>query len=256
MGCLNPFARKDREAQRLRAQYLSLLQEVLTNRIYEDPPQQPFGPHNYDPTVRESGLDWPSTAHTMIGVKRLANLRELVERVLLEKVPGDLLEAGVWRGGACIFMRAILKAYGETGRHVWAADSFQGLPEPDPAKYPADAGQVFHRYKELAVSLEQVRDNFAKYGLLDDQVGFLRGWFKDTLPNAPIERLALLRIDGDLYESISDALRGLYDRVSQGGFVVIDDYHAVEPCRKATDEFRAERGITDAIEEIDGVGVF
>jgi O-methyltransferase len=253
---LNPFDSENPDAQRLRERYFSLLQEVLTNRIYEDPPRQPFGLQDYDPATRAGGRDWPATAHTMIGLKRLANVRDLVERILRERVPGDLLEAGVWRGGACIFMRAILKAYDVTGRRVWVADSFQGLPEPDPGKYPADAGQDFHRYTELAVSLEQVRGNFDKYGLLDDQVAFLQGWFKDTLPGAPIDRLALLRIDGDLYESTSDALRGLYDRVSPGGFVIIDDYHAVEPCRKATDEFRAERGVTDPLEEIDGVGVF
>jgi hypothetical protein len=72
---LNPFARKNREVHRLRAHYLSLLQDILTNRIYEDPPRQPFGTCTYDPTTRENGLDWPATAHTMIGVKRLANLR-------------------------------------------------------------------------------------------------------------------------------------------------------------------------------------
>ncbi|PIP02132.1 MAG: hypothetical protein COW18_00055 [Zetaproteobacteria bacterium CG12_big_fil_rev_8_21_14_0_65_54_13] len=263
IGFFNPFARLRREAEQARAekrvardQYLSLMQDCLTNRHYEDPPLKTFGDRPYDEMVRERGMDWPSTAHTMIGTARMANLRGLVETVIEERIPGDLLEAGVWRGGACIFMRSILKAYEESGRRVWVADSFEGLPPPDTARYPADAGQTFHEYAELAVPLEEVQRNFSRYGLLDDQVAFLKGWFKDTLPDAPIEKLAILRVDGDLYESTSDTLSNLYGKLSIGGFVIIDDYGVVDACRKATDDFRAANGIVDPLQAIDGVGVY
>jgi O-methyltransferase len=137
--------------------------------------------------------------------------------VLRAEIPGDLTETGVWRAGATIFMRAILAAHDVRDRQVWAVDSFEGVPPPEPARYPADRGDSLFAYKELAVSLETVRANFAKYGLLDEQVRFVKGWFRETLPNIPIARLAVLRLDGDLYESTLDALRYLYPKMSVGG---------------------------------------
>lgn len=241
--------------RRVRDCYLQLMQDCLTGSIYEDPPLKALGSDTFDRTLREYGWDWPSIAHSMIGQRRMANLRLLTERVLFDRVPGDIIETGVWRGGACIYVRAILEAYGVRNRRVWAADSFEGLPPPDPA-YPADVGDTFHTYVDLAVSLENVQRNFDKYGLLDDQVIFLKGWFKNTLPDAQTGPLAILRMDGDMYESTMDALTHLYDRVSLGGYVIVDDYRVVEGCRKAVDEFRARRVIHDDIVEIDGVGVY
>jgi O-methyltransferase len=209
-----------------------------------------------DPAARDEGRDFVTDADTMIGIPRLENLQACVVEVLRDRVPGDLIETGVWRGGASIFMRAVLRAYGITDRTVWVADSFQGLPKPDAARYPADAGDELWRVEALAVSLDQVKANFAGYGLLDDQVRFLPGWFRDTLPAAPIEQLAVLRLDGDLYESTMDALTALYPRLSVGGYVIVDDYGALEACRTAVGDFRAERGITDDMVRIDWTGVF
>lgn len=209
-----------------------------------------------DPRERDEGRNYTSDADTMIGTRRLDNLQHCVEDVLRRGVPGDLIETGVWRGGASIFMRAVLYAYGVTDRAVWVADSFQGLPKPDPDRYPADAGDELWKASALAVTLEDVKANFSAYGLLDDQVRFLPGWFSDTLPTAPIERLAVLRLDGDLYQSTMDALTALYPRLSVGGYVIVDDYGAMASCRKAVDDFRAERGIADDIERIDWTGVF
>ncbi len=238
-----------------RALYLDLMQKCLLNTIYEDPSQDPWSDKRFDATKRSNGLDWPSVAHTMIGEKRMANLRRCVETVIAEGVPGDLIETGVWRGGACIYMRAILKAHGVTDRRVFVADSFEGLPPPDPAKYPADAGDQHHTFTPLAVSREQVQANFAKYDLLDDQVLFLKGWFKDTLPGAPIERLAVLRLDGDMYESTMDALSALYHKVVPGGFIIVDDY-ALPGCKRAILDHRAQHGITDALVTIDSMSVY
>ncbi len=242
--------------RRVRHKYLQLMLDCLTGSIYQDPPLKVLGKDGFDPMLREYGWDWPSVAHSMIGRKRMANLRMLAENVLFHRVPGDFIETGVWRGGACIYLRAILAAYDVTDRRVWAADSFEGLPPPNASAYPADSGDNFHTYADLAVPLEQVKRNFERYGLLDGQVVFLKGWFKDTLPTAATGPLAILRLDGDMYESTMDALANLYDRVSPGGFVIVDDYGVVEGCRKAVDEFRAQRGIADEIVKIDGVGVY
>lgn len=236
--------------------YLDLMVKCLTGTIYQDKPlPMPWAADAYSAELRESGLDWPSFAHSMIGVKRMNNLRQLAEAVIAERVPGDFVETGVWRGGASILMRAVLKAHEIRDRRVWLADSFEGLPPPSP-DYPADAGELFHEYPELAVSLEDVKANFSRYDLLDDQVVFLKGWFKDTLPSAPIDRIAILRLDGDLYESTMDALNALYDKVSPGGYVIIDDYHVVKGCKQAVHDFMARRNISPTIEEIDNVGVF
>lgn len=239
-----------------RDRYLQLMQRCLTGYIYQDPPLEVLGSKEFDPILREYGWDWPSIAHSMIGKKRMDNLRLLTERVLFDNVPGDLIETGVWRGGACIYFRAILEAYNVKNRKVWLADSFEGLPPPNAAAYPADKGDDFHTYSELAVSLEQVKSNFEKYCLLDGQLKFLKGWFKDSLPNAPIDRIAILRLDGDMYESTIDALTHLYDKVATRGYIIVDDYRVVLGCRQAVDDFRAQRGIEDEIVEIDGVGIY
>lgn len=207
-------------------------------------------------SLRELGMDWPKQALTMIGRHRLGNIQHCVERVLHDDVPGDLLEAGVWRGGATIFMGAVLRAYGDTDRKVWVADSFSGLPRPDVDAYPQDQGYDLSVWRSLAVSADEVRRNFQRFGLLDDRVLFLEGWFADTLPSAPIDRLAVLRLDGDLYQSTMDTLVPLYPKVSKGGFVLVDDYYSAPPCREAVDDFRERHGITDPIERVDGSGAF
>jgi len=240
------------EARKL---YLDLVQKCIINTIYEDPNQGFWSPKVFDGQLRELGRDWPSKAHSMIGNRRMSNLRQITEFAIVNNISGDFIETGVWRGGACIMARAIMKAYGVTDRRVWVADSFCGLPTPNP-KYAADANDNHHQFSELAVSLEEVKSNFSKYDLLDDQVVFLKGWFSETLPKADIKSLAVLRLDGDMYESTLDGLVNLYDRVSCGGFVIVDDYGAVDGCKRAVTDFRNERGIEDLIQNIDGIGVF
>lgn len=243
-----------------RALYLDLMEKCLTNVIYRDPPMRPSWRHilrkqEYTVATRESGKDWPSRAHTMIGMKRLHSLREQVEATLRDGTPGDYIETGVWRGGACIMMRAVLAAYGVTDRVVYCADSFSGVPPPDRTRFPADRGRNFYKYKQLAVSLEEVQANFAAYGLLDGQVRFVKGWFSTTLPQLQAERLALIRLDGDLYESTMDALTALYHRLSPGGFVVIDDYN-LRSARTAVHDFLQRQGLTVEFQRIDDYAVW
>jgi hypothetical protein len=148
-------------------------------------------------------------------------------------------------------MRAVLAAHGDTTRTVWVADSFEGLPTVDVTRHERDAGDDFWAEQGwLAVSQADVERTFERYGLLDEQVRFLPGWFHETLPDAPIERLSVLRLDGDMYGSTMDALRALYPRVSVGGFVIVDDYWLPQ-CRAAVDEYRAEHGITDPLVPVD-----
>lgn len=205
--------------------------------------------------LRTVGMDWPARAHTMVGMKRLDNLQHCVETVLKENVPGDFVETGVWRGGASIFTKGVLRAHADHGRHVWLADSFRGLPPANAADFPADRGWNLDKHAELAISRQTVEANFRAYGLLDERVHFLEGWFKDTMPTAPIDRLAVLRLDGDLYESTIQVIEPLYPKLSVGGFVIVDDY-GLAPCRKAVEDYRAANGITDPIIDVDGMAVY
>jgi hypothetical protein len=241
--------------------YLDLLKRSLTNTVFDAEPD--IDDDEFRFTMQRVAHYVNTSAVSMIPLARFDNIRECVESILEDGVPGDLIETGVWRGGAVIFMRALLKLHGVTDRLVWGADSFEGLPEPDPEKYPLEAkvqgGPVIQKaYHNLAVSLEETQRNLSAYGMLDDQVRLLKGWFCDTLPNASIAQLALIRVDGDFYESTRDALVSLYDKLSVGGYVIIDDYgeDSWTYCRKAVDEFRAVRGISDPIIPVDSKCVY
>lgn len=259
----------------VRSLYLDLLRRNLTRfGMHERMPSEwpmrrrlllktvnTFGPMlrgsgMHEQNKRDLGLDWPAEAETMIGMKRLTSLQNSVETVIADDVPGDLIECGVWRGGACILMRAVLAAYGDSTRNVWLADSFQGVPRSDPENYKADKGiRAEFAAGILGVSEADVKANFERYGLLDDRVRFLPGWFKDTLADAPIESISVLRLDGDLYESTIQALDALYPRLSPGGFCIVDDYLAVKACEQAVTDYRTKHGITEEIVNIDGTGV-
>jgi len=182
-------------------------------------------------------------------------LRALIEQAIDERIPGDILEAGVWRGGASIMARAVLASYGVTDRRIIVADSFEGLPPPS-EEFPADAGADLHTHPELAVSLEEVHANFDRFGLLDEQVVFLKGLFRDTMPLVDAEALAVLRLDGDMYESTIGPLVHLYDRLSPGGWVIVDDYRLVSCCQEAVRDFFLDRGIDPPLRDIDRVGVY
>lgn len=189
-------------------------------------------------------------AYTLLDEAGLDNIQRCTTHLLEKNVPGDLIECGVWRGGSCIFMRGLLRALGDGRRQVWVADSFQGLPEPDPALSPLDA--ISHEFLKviggLRCSLEEVTENFRKFDLLDRRVRFIPGWFQDTLPGAPIESLALLRLDADYYESTRQALESLYPKLSPGGFVIVDDYGSGGlGARRAVDDFRRQQSIRAAL---------
>ena len=208
--------------------------------------------HNDDGLL--SVFELPPWPLTMIGSRRLDNVEHCMRSVLEQGVPGDFIETGVWKGGTTIFMRGVLRAQGIGDRRVYVADSFEGVPPPDATKYPADSESNFHLWHDLSVDLITVKDNFARLGLLDDQVEFVEGWFRDTLPALKGHTWAVVRLDGDLYESTMDALESLYDDLAVGGWLIVDDYE-IEACRRAVTDFRTARGVSDQINPIDANGV-
>lgn len=263
--------------------YIDLLKRCVCNLIYQDPAVPYVDEEADDPLYapfslerRLTGRDWPSQAHTMIGARRLDNVRILIEDVLENDVPGDLIETGVWRGGSTIFMRGVLKAHGITDRSVWVADAFDfnfpavgehGTTEKSytspateplahgPSTLPPELQEKFALVAE-GTSYEEVRERFTRYDLLDDQVKFLRGWFSETLPTAPIERLALLRLDGDFYDATYDSLSSLYPKLSIGGWVIVDDYGTFIECRQAVHDYLDEMGIEADMVPIDDDAVY
>ena len=261
--------------------YLDLMKKTLTRALIakgiDRRTIQPDGPksrliHKFNTMVRNYGLeavrlgkssaeDYLESGHsatnriedaeTMLGTRQFDMMQRCIADVIEHDVPGDLLEAGVWRGGMTIFMRAALAAHQVKNRNVWVVDSFSGLPEIDKKR------ETFvWKSGDMAVSIEEVKANFARYGLLDGQVKFLKGFFSDTLPTAPIGKLAVLRVDADLYTSTVDVLQNLYSHLSPGGYAVFDDYHNLADCRRAIDEFRSQQGISEEIVRIDQRAVY
>jgi O-methyltransferase len=213
--------------------------------------------HEFREDVEGVGKQWPvpAFAQTMVGHVRLDHVQECVEQILADDVPGDMIETGIWRGGTGIFTRAVLAARGVTDRVVWLADSFEGLPPPDADSYPVDTDSMLHEIDSLGVSMEEVESHFRRYGLLDVQVRLVKGWFRDTLPSLKNHTWSLIRLDGDLYESTMDGLQNLYQGLSKGGYVIVDDYYAYEPCKVATDDFRRDAGIDEPLERVDWTAV-
>lgn len=204
--------------------------------------------------LRAVGMDWPLHGLTMVGLERLDDLQACVESVVRDGVAGDLIEAGSWRGGASLLMRATLDTLGAEDRTVVVADSFQGFPEA-----PGDLAEGYDLSLDLAgcdflaVPLEEVKENFSRFGC-ERGVSFIPGFFQDTLPALAGRKWSIIRLDGDTYEAVWTGLESLYAGLSLGGYVVVDDYLALDRCREAIDDYRREHGITEPLEQIDWCG--
>jgi hypothetical protein len=208
-------------------------------------------------SLRADGGDWPAHGLTMIGLRRLDDLQACVERIAADGVEGDLIEAGCWRGGASILMRATLDSLGASDRTVWAADSFAGFQGAGASSdrgedEPETVEPYLAAFDFLAAPLEEVRASFARLGL-EQGVRFVEGFFEDTLPALRTEaaRWSLVRLDADTYGPTMLALRCLYPALSAGGYLIVDDYGDVTECRAAVDRFRDQHAIREPLEWID-----
>jgi len=242
--------------QKVQERYLDTLRDTLTGiafqttelRVAPGTTVQTVA-FNYDD--RKMGKDWPFIGLTMVGVYRLDNIRQALAAVTSQNVPGDFVECGVWRGGASIFAAGYLKIMGIEGRKVWVVDSFGGLPT---ARTGADVN-MWSQMEYLMVSLEKVQTNFRSFNLLDDNVEFVKGYFVDSLPTIKVQKIAVMRMDGDMYESTMDQFFNLFDKISIGGWIIIDDW-SIQVCKRAVNDFREWHGITDKIIDIDDDSVY
>jgi len=284
--------------------YLEVIKAGITGSLDTESPE--VFSHTKENAINNINKPQSDMIRTLIGEKRLNNIRECVSSVCENGIKGDFLEAGCWRGGAVLYMKACLKVQSfknpesAEGRRVFGADLFKDSKKMSPlvavvAKlvgylafalpwfmlnwfvnrmipiFPGeryDNSTIMH-YVRLArglswtgpkmvfnTSVDDVKEAFRRYNLMDDKVVLLRGWFSDTLPAAPIEKLAILRADGDFYRSTMDIFENMYHKLSAGGFCIVDDYNAHPECRRAVDQFRLERGITEKIIPIDGEAVY
>eukprot|EP01062_Namystynia_karyoxenos_P062996 TRINITY_DN55829_c0_g1_i1.p1 TRINITY_DN55829_c0_g1~~TRINITY_DN55829_c0_g1_i1.p1 ORF type:complete len:404 (+),score=9.29 TRINITY_DN55829_c0_g1_i1:71-1213(+) len=209
--------------------YVELLTRGLTFSLYQD-------------RVKRTG-SWPVHAISMGGVHSMRNVAKLTAKVVRDKIPGDLVETGVWRGANPIVMAKVLDFFGDREKRVWAFDSFMGLPADD-GRFVADKGDVHHTFDALRVSEAEVRGHMARFGALD-RITTVPGFFKESIARvAPsMGPLAVLRLDGDMYASTWDVLVGLYRKVSTGGWTIIDDY-GLPGARAAVVDFRRCANVT------------
>ncbi len=204
-------------------------------------------------------------AFTMTSYQRMVTLWQQVRYLDGAKIAGSLVECGTWRGGACGMMALAHQTSGRPNRSIHLFDSFAGLPEPVAEK----DGNAAMRYAggRATGALRSIRKCVASREeserLLGEIIGYPReltvfhvGWFEETIPVAveSVERIALLRIDGDWYESTRVCLAHLYPLVSSGGIVVVDDYGRWKGCRTAVDEFLSGTKRPPFLNHIDGTG--
>ena len=197
---------------------------------------------------------------TMTSVERLYALYKAVEYVVRSEIPGEFVECGVWRGGSVMMMALALKVFGGVGRRLHCFDTFEGMPPPGERDIRHDTGEAaadllaadedFH----ARATLDEVERNLAATGYPAELVTYCRGKVEDTLPAAAPDRVALLRLDTDWYQSTKHELQCLYPRLSVGGVLIIDDYGFFRGARQATDEYFAEAGIPILLQRIDGTG--
>ena len=195
-----------------------------------------------NPDARRAGKDWPLFGLTMIGDLRLYNIDALLRELDKEGIQGDFMECGVWRGGASIYAQLVIALSGNPhNRSVWLADSFEGLPLP---RDPSKDQDYWSKLNYLKVSLQQVQLNMAHFQLLpSSHIHYCKGYFHDSLLDCHPSKIALLRMDGDMYESTMDQLYSLYPYISLGGRIIVDDW-SIPVCQRAMRDFWSAHNIT------------
>jgi O-methyltransferase len=202
---------------------------------------------------------------TMTSPQRCLRLWKQCQEIFQRKIPGAIVECGVWRGGSAALMALAARHYGET-RDFHLFDSFEGLPEPSAADDAASIAYSGGRSSgqlvpigECTADVDQVKTLLFKNLDLDPAAfHFHIGWFQSTVPSASpaIDGIALLRLDGDWYESTKVCLEEFYPKLVSGGTIILDDYFAWKGCRDATEEYRARHDITTPMTRIDDAAAY
>lgn len=235
----------------------------LTGSLLETPSLIPYKhesnkeiiEQDYVASLRKDGRDWPLFGLTMIGEERMKNIDYVIQESVRLGVDGDFVECGVWRGGASMYARAVLNAFGETERLVYLFDSFNGLPQ----NTSDNDGDFWSKMSYISVPLDEVQRHFDVSGLNGKNVIMIPGYFRYSLPAWCLRTdrtVAILRMDGDMFESTMDILFNLWDLVSRGGYIIVDDYHSVPAAKNALNKFFDLQGIKPELMPIDQDGIY
>ncbi|MBK1656075.1 TylF/MycF/NovP-related O-methyltransferase [Allochromatium vinosum] len=204
-------------------------------------------------------LIWQVRDYTMVGPARLKSLYDLTKRICLEDVPGQFVECGVAAGGSSALIAYVIKRYSRRLRQLYCFDSFEGMPDPtaDDQSGTLSANATGWGAGTCQASEQSLHEICNILGV-SPLVRPVKGLFKDSLPRwrDTIGEIAFLHMDGDWYESTRDILESLYDRVSPGCPIQVDDYGHWSGCRKALHEFESRRSLSFDLQRIDETGVW
>ena len=200
---------------------------------------------------------------TMTSAERIFALRESVEYIVANSIPGDIVECGVWRGGSMMVVARTLVELGATDRFLNLFDTFEGMSEPtaaDRTLLDNTSAELTMREKEennekwCYCPVDDVKKNVFSTGYNANQVRFIKGRVEETLPEHAPDKIALLRLDTDWYESTYHGLVHLYPRLSVGGVLIIDDYGHWAGAKKAVDQYIADNGLPLLLNRVDNTG--
>jgi hypothetical protein len=202
--------------------------------------------------------------YTMTSTERLYGLCEAVRYITSTGIEGDIVECGVWRGGSMMAVAEMLKKFGDPDRNLHLFDTFAGMSEPtqeDVTVHGQSADALMKtESKEDAKSvwcvstLDEVRGHMSSTGYPGNRVFFYQGMVEETIPEGAPEKIALLRLDTDFYESTRHEMEHLFPRLANGGVLIIDDYGHWEGARRAVDEYLDAHGIGMMLHRLDYTG--
>ena len=202
---------------------------------------------------------------TMTSSERIWSLVKAVDYVVSQPVPGDFVECGVWRGGSVMAMARRLGELGAADRTMWLYDTYEGMTAPTEADVEASSGLTARQLLDetevgdgnnvwCVAGIDDVRANVASTGYPMDLIRFVQGDVALTLQESVPDRIALLRLDTDWYESTRAGLEILYPRLELGGICILDDYGHWQGARKAVDDYFDQQGFRPLMHPIDFSG--
>ena len=197
--------------------------------------------------------------YTLTGLERRASLIAAVDHLVRHRIAGDIVECGVWRGGSMMAVALALAARGDTSRHLYLYDTYEGMSEPGAADRSHDGQTAAEQLARTArgqgvwceAGLDDVQANLGSTGYPRAQIHFVQGKVEATIPDTAPEAIALLRLDTDWYESTRHELQHLYPRLQRHGVLIIDDYGHWQGARQAVDEYFAGHGPGHYLHRVD-----
>lgn len=234
---------------------------IEVHRVGRREPERRTAVEDIDPWVAE--IIEKVRPFTMTSDERVSALCQAVRYVTRAKIPGDIVECGVWRGGSMMAAALTLLAEGDTSRTLLLYDTFEGMPPPTEIDRATGSGKsatlLLQNADESSMirayaSLAEVSNNLALTKYPSDRVRFIKGNVEHTIPSMMPQQISVLRLDTDWYISTKHELNCLYPKLSVGGVLIIDDYGFWDGARRAVDEYIEDNGLHILLQRIDSTG--